>query len=279
MGLGAVITGSSGFIGTRLARRLAEDARYDRIVAVDIAPPRERVPKVEYVEGDVRHPLPTALGLGVDEIYNLAAVHRTPGHPPAEYYDTNVNGALQVTRFAAACEIPTIVFTSSISVYGPSEDVVAEDSPLRPVSDYGRSKRMAELIHEDWQVAAAGRRLVIVRPGVVFGPGEFGNYTHLANALRRGYFAFPGRRDTVKSGGYVDELLGTFAFALTRNEPFIRYNFADPQLSTTEDIVAAFRDVAGWKVNPPHAAALAFPGHGPRFRSLVGGRHPHPDPS
>ena len=249
MGNGAIVTGASGFIGTRLVRALA--GRGVRVLALDLLPPRERVEGVEYRVADVRAAFDPAIAAGVGAIYNLAAVHRTPGHPPHEYYDANVDGALTVTALAEAAGVETVVFTSSISVYGPGEDLKTEGSALAPTSDYGRSKRMAEAIHRRWAAGDPARRLVVVRPGVVFGPGERGNYTHLAAALRRGAFAYPGRRDTVKSGGYVDELLRTFDFALGRGEREITYNFAYPDASTTQDIVHAFARVAGTRERWP----------------------------
>ena len=239
----ALVTGASGFIGTRLVRRLAGEGR--RVVAVDILPPRESFPGVEHHRADVAEPLDPALGRDVSQVYNLAAVHRTPGHPPEDYYRTNVLGALNVTRLAEEAGIGSILFTSSISVYGPQESFVTEASPLLPVSDYGRSKGMAEVIHRQWAARDPARSLVTVRPGVVFGPGERGNYTFLAKALRRRMFVYPGRRDAIKSGGYVDELLGTFAFALARGPGATTYNFAFPTPSTTQDIVETFGRVAG----------------------------------
>jgi nucleoside-diphosphate-sugar epimerase len=245
----AVVLGASGFIGTRLVRHLASTG-VARVRAVDIAPPRERLDGVDYIIADVRNPIAEALGADVEVLYNLAAVHRTPGHPDHEYYDTNIGGALNATALAEARDIKTIVFTSSISVYGPCEESVTETSPLRPTSAYGRSKRLAELIHNRWLTHGDDRRLITVRPGVVFGPGENGNYTHLARALRIGLFAFPGRRDTVKSGGYVDELLRTLDFALGRPERDILFNFAYPDPKSVEDIVHIFARVTGRKVNP-----------------------------
>ncbi len=243
-----IVTGASGFIGTRLTRRLS--AAGAKVIAIDIAPPRETLPNVDYLSADVREPLNEKLGQGVDRIYNLAAVHRTPGHPPHEYYDTNVRGALNLTKLADKAQINEIVFTSSISVYGPSEAIMTEESPLKPVSDYGRSKLMAELIHRDWQAGGQSRRLVVVRPGVVFGPGERGNYTFLARALQRGIFAYPGRRSTIKSGGYVDELLSAIDFASSSNASLITFNFAYPTESSTEDIVNAFQTIMGSKRRP-----------------------------
>lgn len=250
----AVVTGASGFIGTRLVRRLAHQGR--SVVAIDIAPPREQVAGVTYITADVRQPLDPQIGAGAQVLYNLAAVHRTPGHPAHEYYETNVLGAGRVTTLAEACRIPLLVFTSSISVYGLTEELRSEASPPAPASDYGRSKLMAELIHQMWMRAAPDRRLVTVRPGVVFGPGERGNYTTLASALRKGVFFYPGRRDTVKSGGHVDELLRCLEFAAAREEPEILFNFAFPQESTTADIVAAFGRVTG-QPRRPMTAPLA----------------------
>jgi nucleoside-diphosphate-sugar epimerase len=225
----AVVLGASGFIGTRLVARLAGEGVSVR--AYDRAPPRRKVDGVQYGVLDVRQPLDPALGAGADVIYNLAAVHQTPGHEPHEYYETNVLGALNTVALARAVACPTIVFTSSISVYGPTEQVVTEASPPAPASDYGRSKLMAEAIHRQWlETAPASHRLVVVRPGVVFGPGEGGNYTRLARMLRRGVFVYPGRRDTIKSGGHVDELE-----------------------STTADIVRVFGETAGFRAWSPTA--------------------------
>lgn len=244
-----IVFGASGFIGTRLVKRLA--GRGMNVVAVDILPARETLLGVRYFSHDVRLAVPEAFGLEDATIYNLAAVHRTPGHPANEYYDTNIFGALNVTKFADAIGAKRFVFTSSISVYGPREDVVDESTTPAPTSDYGRSKLMAEAIHRRWADAAVERRLVVVRPGVVFGPGEKGNYSNLAGALKRGVFAYPGRKNTIKSGGYVDELLNALDFALMQEFPEITFNFAYPGESTTEDIVKAFGKVSEVKTQYP----------------------------
>lgn len=272
----ALVLGGNGFVGTRLVRRLAASGEYAGVRVVDSAAPRERRENVEYVEQDVRRPFDAELGRGVTTLFNLAAVHRTPGHPPHEYYQTNVTGALNGVSLAERVGIDEIVLTSSIAVYGPSEEIVTERSTPNPVSDYGRSKLMAESIHEEWQGRDPNRRLVIVRPGVIFGPGEGGNYTALVRALRRNMFFYPGRTDAVKSGGFVDDLVASMSFALRQEEKFVRYNYALPQLSTTEDIVTAVSKVLNTDLRPmtipaPLLMAAAMP-----FEALnaVGLRNP-----
>lgn len=72
----ALVTGASGFIGTHLARRLAEMGA--ELICLDLVPPRENLPGALYVREDVRRLGAMSLPK-IDRIYNLAAVHTTPG--------------------------------------------------------------------------------------------------------------------------------------------------------------------------------------------------------
>jgi nucleoside-diphosphate-sugar epimerase len=243
----AIIFGGAGFIGRHLAARLVERG-YDRVVIADIAAD-PGIPGTTHIACDVRHPIAPISGEPFGEAYNLAAVHRTPGHPDFEYFETNVSGAINVVNHCLKTDIRRLVFTSSISVYGATETGRHEGSPLEPTSAYGRSKLQAEDIHRLWAVGGPDRKLAITRPGVVFGPGESGNFTRLARALKAGRFVYPGRRDTIKACGYVGELLRTIEYALEREEAVYLYNFCYPSAYRLEDICDAFHRVAGYK--PP----------------------------
>ncbi|MBO0884078.1 MAG: NAD-dependent epimerase/dehydratase family protein, partial [Mycobacterium sp.] len=141
-----------------------------------------------------------------------------------------------------------ICFTSSISVYGPTEAPKSElDSPS-PNSDYGRSKLMAERIHQGWLDQARARRLTIIRPAAVFGPGENGNFTRLARALRASRFMYAGRTDVIKSCGYVDDLVRAMEFAEQLRERQILFNFCNPKQSDIQEICQAFHEVAGYRM-------------------------------
>lgn len=234
-----LITGSSGFIGTHLARRLS--AAGADLVCLDLKPPRETIPNTRYLIGDVRDL--SGLDLqALDRIYNLAAVHTTPGHPDHEYYDTNVNGALEVVKLAERSGAKHITFTSSISIYGPSEERKVETSLPAPVSAYGKSKLMAEKIHRGWLDSGQSRKLTIVRPAVVFGAGEGGNFARMASLLKKGFFVFPGRRDTIKSCIFVEDLIDLFLSAGATNSPFELLNGSYPECPTLETIVTTLRD-------------------------------------
>ena len=238
-----VVFGGVGFVGTHLLKRLLRDGN-TQVISIDARLPAVPLAGVQYIQHDVRNLSDLNLGQHVDFVFNLAAVHTTPGHEPWEYYDTNVNGALQIARFADTHGIPKICFTSSISVYGPSEDPLDEAAPPAPRSDYGRSKLMAEHVLTDWANAKSDRALVIARPAVVFGAGEGGNFTRLAQVLRRGFFVYPGRRDTIKSCIYVEDLVDWMLYASGLPEKLILFNAAFHERHTIEEIVETFRAIA-----------------------------------
>ena len=135
-----LIFGGSGFIGTHLIHRLKDacvkpgDCIYD----LDLVMPGEEgvVPGVvEKNEGviyrrvDVRKPIALDFTPTPDDvIFNLAAVHRTPGHPDYAYFETNIRGAENVTAFAEQHGIRKILFTSSIAPYGAAEELKTEDT-------------------------------------------------------------------------------------------------------------------------------------------------------
>lgn len=232
-----IVLGGGGFIGSHLLRRL--NAKTDSaLISIDRRPPKIRIPGVDYRTGDVRDLSAVEVPAGTRRIYNLAAVHTTPGHPFHEYYEANVAGAVETTALAERHGIEDIVFSSSISVYGPGEDTKSEATPLAPESAYGWSKMLAEKIHNAWQERDPERRkLVTVRPAVVFGHGEGGNFTRLAALLKKGFFVYPGRKDTIKACIYVEDLVEAIEYAAARPERRILFNGAYPQRFTLEQIV------------------------------------------
>jgi len=248
MAKAVLVLGGAGFVGSHLLSHLAASGKYKKLVSGDIRSPRFVTPGVEYVELDVRKPIPDDICDGVTEIFNLAAVHTTPGHEDWEYYWTNVLGATHVSDFARRTGASKVLFTSSISVYGESEEMKDEDSPLVPTSAYGRSKLCAEKIHRLWQAEQPdARRLVIVRPGVIYGYMERGNFSRLAELLRKKRFIFPGRADTIKACGYVTDLVRSMTYMLDRPDRVTAYNFCHGESYTTAQICEAFSRVAGYK--------------------------------
>ena len=264
-----VVFGGTGFIGSNFAHHLLRNGLARQVILADLAPKRADFdladPSIQHVTIDVRTPPQTwALPDKVDLIANFAAVHREPGHELNEYYETNLPGAENVCAYAEASGCSQIIFTSSIAPYGPTESVKTEESIPTPVSGYGGSKLVAEKIHVGWQRAGLGRKLVIVRPGVVFGPGEGGNVTRLVQATLRRYFLYVGNRNTRKAGGYVKELANTMLWALARipeQGGTQLYNFTMEKPPTVEEYVNTVCKVAGvsrWVPSVPYGMLLAI---------------------
>lgn len=265
-----IITGGTGFIGTHLTNLLNEVHPEVKIWNLDIVTPGTPNPVVKnykpavrdgeklestFVECDVRKPIgelpftPTP----EDVIFNFAAVHRTPGHEDREYFETNIRGAENVCAFAEKYGIKQIVFTSSIAPYGAAEELKTEDTLPTPNTAYGISKLVAEKIHMAWQKGGTDRKLTIVRPGVVFGRGENGNFSRLYWGIRKHTFAYPGRKDTIKACVYVKELVRFILWNVEeRKTLFDIFNCTFEPAYTIEQIVKAMKKVTGLSQSVPY---------------------------
>lgn len=261
-----VIFGGTGFIGSHLARILLSENLARSIYLVDLEAPNKSLwsqntrhelncDRVEYIASDVRSPLiHDSLPKSADLVFNFAAVHREPGHEPLEYFETNLRGAENVCQWAEAVGCKRMVFTSSISPYGPTESEKDENSIPVPTTAYGGSKLAAEKIHLAWQRGESDRKLVIVRSGVVFGPGEGGNVTRLVRSVIKNYFFYAGNENTRKAGGYVKELcramLWVLAWQQMHQEHVTLFNFSADPTPTLEEYVNAVCKTAGIRRSP-----------------------------
>ena len=286
-----IITGGTGFIGTHLTNLLKERYPNAQVYNLDIVKPGTPNPVVKdykpalrdgeklqstFIEYDIRKPIENLPFTPTEDdvIFNFAAVHRTPGHEDHEYFETNIRGAENVVAFAEKWNIKKIVFTSSIAPYGAAEELKKETTLPTPNTAYGISKLVAEKIHEKWQnggsvpqisqintdgagvkSAVNDRQLLIVRPGVVFGKGENGNFTRLYWAIRGHKFAYPGRKDTIKACIYVKELVHFLLWETevkseerrvkNQNAGVEIYNCCFEPAYTSKHIVEAMKKVTG----------------------------------
>lgn len=243
-----LIIGGTGYVGLKWAQRLVERKRFNKIILADIRPPSGALPPgCEFVKCDVRQPL-SLTNLQPSWLFHFAAVHREPGHEREEYFDTNLPGARNVCAYAEQVGCLDILFTSSISVYGPLKRPTSETCPLYPSTPYGISKLSAELIHEVWLRSKEGRRLYVCRPGVIYGPGDPGNILRMIRAVRKGYFVFPGSRNLRKSYCYIEGLLDSFEFMMARKENFLTYNYVERETETLGSLVQIVQDHFGKKI-------------------------------
>lgn len=273
-----VLFGGGGFIGSHFANHLLAEGRASKVILADFQPIKlsswpknlqEEYTKgnVEFVELDVRKPIThPGLPAHADLIVNLAAVHREPGHKANEYFDTNIPGAENVCNWAKQVGCNRLVFVSSISTYGTEKNSEAKDehSVPEPTTPYGISKLAAEKINIAWNQTDPNRRLLIVRPGLVFGPGEEGNLTRMIKAVLNRYFFYTGNKKTRKAGGYVKELCNSITWMLDRqdehNSKEVLFNFTMDPAPTMEEYAKAICNTANVKrfiPNVPYPVLLA----------------------
>ena len=289
-----IIFGGSGYIAGYILNYIAANTVAAKIYLADIKEPRREVwdsavhnlfdaGLLEFAFCDVRKEI-IMEPADIDLIFNLAAIHREPGHEPAEYFETNIKGAENVTHFAESKNCQSIVFTSSIAPYGHAHEPLDESSPVVPYSPYGSSKLVAEKIHEGWKNKNHNRKLIIVRPGVIYGPYEDGNVPRLKQALKKHCFCYVGNRDVQKAGGYVKELARSMFWTLDllnkSNKKFVLYNFSFKNPPTLEEYVIAVTNVLGVKrtvLNLPYPAILALSHVISAFSKLINVNQPiHP---
>lgn len=239
-----VIFGGSGFIGTQLTRRLLDAGCEVRIA--DIAP-SAAYPQLR-VACDVRK-LDQVLKAaeGMDLIYNLAAEHDDDVDPIELYYQTNVDGARVVCQTAEQLGIRHIIFTSSVAIYGLPDHETDETGEPNPFNDYGRSKLQAEAVYREWFAGGENRNLVVIRPTVVFGPGNRRNFFVLLTQIARGRFIMVGDGKNRKSIAYVENVAAFLDFVRKFDSGDKTFNYVDKPDFDMNTLVPLLRSFLGKK--------------------------------
>lgn len=220
-----LIIGGSGFIGTRLCKRLNSSQRNFQILDKQKS---QTFPALT-IECDIRNREQLiATDTTASVIINLAAEHRDDVRPKSLYDEVNVQGSRNVCALADAKGIQTIIFTSSVAVYGFSEQGTDESGRINPFNDYGRTKYEAELIYKEWQAKDPDTRsLIIVRPTVVFGEQNRGNVYNLLKQIASGRFVMIGNGKNRKSMAYVENVTAFIEYSEKMGVGVHTYNYID----------------------------------------------------
>ncbi len=250
------VVGGSGFIGAWLVQRLLAGDHAVRII--DINPSRQHPDLTVTADVRDRDSLYAACR-GCDVMYNLAAEHSDDVRPAELYHQVNVIGAQNTCNIAERLHIDRLIFTSTVAVYGLPESEVDETAGVRPLHEYGRTKLEAESVFRAWAEGAAGRSLTIVRPTVVFGPGNRGNVYLLLEQITRGRPIVIGDGRNRKSMAYVGNLVEFLVHALGFGPGVHLYNYADkPDLDMNNFVSLASQALGrAGPVRIPYGFALA----------------------
>lgn len=249
-----LIFGGAGYIGTKVAEHFLNKGFTVYIADIRVSSLKDHQNVVASII-DVRNPISSSfVKHPIDWIFNFAAIHREPGHESHEYFDTNIKGAENVCAFAEKIGCKNIFFTSSISPYGPTLKPTDEYTLTQPNTPYGISKLNAEYIHKLWVEQEKDRRLIIIRPGVVYGPGDPGNILRMIKAVKKGYFLLPVTPKIKKSYGYIYGLIESIDFMIAKSEKVITYNYVERETENLGDMIAIINKTLG-----TNAKIIRFP--------------------
>ncbi len=253
-----LLTGATGYLGSHVAARLVSSGHGVLVLA---RPGSERrLPAgCRAVRGDLLEPASVRHALqGCDALVHMAALVRTWVRDPRDFDRVNVEGLSTALRAAEAAGLARIVYTSTIVALGPTDgevrDESAERTEVRFHTDYERSKWIAErMVREK---AAAGAPIVVVYPGVVYGPGmpTQGNLLrrtlsdYLAGRLR----ARLGRADLRICYAYAGDVAEGHLLALEKGVPGRGYILGGEN-ATQERLFSVLRELTG--IPPPRYAA------------------------
>lgn len=237
------VIGGAGFIGTRLCKCLIDSGHQVRII--DKAVSKYYPDKVSIADVRSTESLRKTINAGA-KIINLAAEHRDDVHPKSLYHDVNVFGAENVCTVARERGVKTIVFTSSVAVYGFAPAGTDEEGRIAPFNEYGRTKAEAEKVYRAWQAEVPQERtLVIVRPTVVFGEQNRGNVYNLLKQIASGRFMMVGNGKNRKSMAYVENVAAFLEYSLASKPGVHIYNYIDRPDMNMDELVGLVHESLG----------------------------------
>ncbi len=260
-----LVTGGSGYFGSVLVDDAV--ARGDRVRVLDRNPPEPRE-GVEFVAGDIRdRPTVRAACEDIDVVFhNVAQVPLAKDR--ALFRSVNVVGTANLLVAARDAKVAKVVHTSSSAVFGiPESNPVTEDTPPRPLEDYGRAKLEAEQLCRE--AVAAGLDVTIVRPRTILGHGRLGIMAILFEFVADGAPVFVlNRGDNRYQFVHASDLADACLRAGDREGATV-YNVGATEFGTMRETLQALVDHAGTgsrvrslPVGPTRAAMQSLAGLG-----------------
>ena len=260
-----LVTGATGFIGGRLAERLATEA------GATVTGTGRDLEKASYLE-EVGVRLQRAdllnfrrmaeLVQGQEVVFHVAAwLSQRHGNDELAW-PLNVFATLELVKAAAAAGVSRFVHVSSMAAYGPPDrPVMDETHPVDPAQTaaYGASKAEGE--RRALALAKElGLELSVVRPGIVYGPGSYGWSVRMLRLVKMGFPVILGEGDGHAHPVYIDNLVDGMLLAAARPEASGEaFNFMDEPV-TWQQWFGAYGEMIGREpvALPLWFAKLAF---------------------
>jgi nucleoside-diphosphate-sugar epimerase len=239
------ITGATGFVGRSLVEYFV--ARGYRVLAYGRRPQGVH-PGAAYRAWDIARG-PLRVEEPVDAVIHCAAAVTEWG-TFAALYPTNVTGTRHV--LATFRDAGQFIHISSASVYDPLGDkhFIREEAPYpaRYLNAYSRTKMLAERVVQ----AAPHRNRTILRPHIIYGPGDTTLLPRLLQARRHGRFLVLGDGRNALSLTYIWNLATALELLVQRPQAGQIFNISDARVATVDEILRAFLQTMGYRERPLH---------------------------
>jgi nucleoside-diphosphate-sugar epimerase len=210
------LTGSSGFVGTSIRHALGD--RY----AID-----------SWTQG-------SPFAIAHDAVIHLAGIAHDLKNTssPDTYYEVNTELTKKLFDAFLASDAQTFIFFSSVKAAADQPNtVLTEAQPTHPATHYGISKLLAEQYILS-QVLPDGKRVYILRPAMIHGPGNKGNLNLLYTMVRRGLPWPLGAFENRRSFCSIDNVIFTLRELIERDDiPSGIYNLCDDEPLSTNDLI------------------------------------------
>ena len=260
----AFVTGATGFVGSHVARVLAEQGADLRLLVRSTSDPKNiQGLKAERVVGDLRDPasLETLMS-GCDALFHVAADYRLWMRDPEQMYKSNVEGTRAILEAARKNDIRRVVYTSSVATMGFNSNghPADENSPVSlagMIGHYKRSKFLAEQVA--LEASRSGMEVIIVNPSTPVGeqdikPTPTGRI--IVDFLKK---KFPAYVDTGLNLVDVTECARGHVAAFEKGRSGERYILGGENLTLKQilDKLATISGLPSPKVKVPYVVALA----------------------
>ena len=260
-----LITGIHGFVGSNLVIALRE---YHALYGLDIiTPEKEGVVKTFSWKDIETTSFPMQFLPKFDAIIHLAGkAHDTKNQSASQvYFDINTGLTQKIFDFFLESSAKRFIFFSSVKAAADSVggDMLTEDVIPTPVGPYGESKIAAEEYilsklrseHGELKVAMQrDKRVYILRPCMIHGPGNKGNLNLLYNVVKKGIPWPLGDFENKRSFTSIDNLCYVVEGLLTKDVASGIYHMGDDEALSTNELIALMCEAMGkephiWKMN------------------------------
>jgi nucleoside-diphosphate-sugar epimerase len=248
----AFVTGGTGFIGSRVVKRLRE--RGDEVVMLARRPEKAAGLDAEVVQGDLSDGDAIRRAVeGCQAVFHIAADYRVgmPKSKRESMFDSNVRGTERVLDAAADAGVDRIVYVSTVNVFGNTDGQAVDETFRRDESDgfvsyYDETKYRAHRIAEER--AAAGAPVVIVQPGLVYGPEDRAIVGQLIDQASKGKMPAKAFPDLGYNAVFVDDVADGILLAHDRGRVGESYVLGG-ELTTQGELIDKAAAIGGQK--PP----------------------------